>query len=239
VAALALAALAVALSLGPLITLRGWPTPWPAPYRWLYDHVPGFGAGRAPARFAMVAACFAALAAAWGFRQLRATARGRVAAGILVGAFLLETAPAGLPLSRQWEIEGVAALPRWYDGAPSPIVGAIRALPREAVLAVLPFGEIFHETRAMFDSAHHWRRLLNGYSSWTPVEHTRLAQALRDPLRQAPEVVATLRAAGATHVVVHEGAWTRDRGVRVTERLTEAGARPLARMDDVVLLALP
>jgi hypothetical protein len=231
------AGLAVWLSLGPLVTVGGWPTAVPSAYGWLYEHVPGFESGRAPARFAMIAACFAAFAAAFGFERLRASASGRRLSWLLCAAFLLETAPAGLPLSQQWEIEGLAAAPDWHEGAPSPIVAAIRDLPPQAVLAVLPFGHFFYETRAMFDSAHHWRPLANGYSSWTPEEHTRLKFAVRDPLRRAPEVVAALRAAGVTHVVVHERAWSREKGTRVTERLVEAGARPAARAGDVALLA--
>jgi hypothetical protein len=233
-AAVVLVMLAVWLSLGPLVTLHGWPTAVPAAYRWLYEHVPGFESGR----FAMIAACFASFAAAFGFERLRASAGGRRFAWVLCGAFLLETTPAGLPLSQQWEIEGLAAAPDWHDGAPSPIVTAVRDLPPEAVLAVLPFGQFFYETRAMFDSAHHWRRLANGYSSWTPDAYSRLKFAVRDPLRRAPDVMAALRAAGVTHVVVHERAWTREKGARVTERLVEAGARPAARAGDVALLAV-
>jgi hypothetical protein len=236
--AILLAALAVWLSLGPLVTLDGWPTAVPAAYRWLYEHAPGFESGRAPARFAMIAACFASFAAAFGFERLRASAVGRRLAWVLCGAFLLETTPAGLPLSQQWEVEGVATAPDWHDGAPSPIVAAIRGLPPEAVLAVLPFGHFFYETSAMFDAAHHWRRLANGYSSWTPEAYSRLKFAVRDPLRRSPDVVAALRAAGVTHVVVHERAWTREKGARVTERLIEAGARPAARAGDVALLAI-
>jgi hypothetical protein len=132
----------------------------------------------------------------------------------------------------------VSALPEWRGGAPTPIVEAIRALPDDAVLAVFPFGEIFHEARAMFDSTAHWRRLLNGYSSWTPREYTAFAFAARDPLRRAPDALAALQAAGATHVVVHEAGWVRDKGPRVTERLIAAGARPIARAGDVALLAV-
>jgi hypothetical protein len=235
---LALAMMAAWLSLGPLVTLRGWPVPIPSAYRWLYEFVPGFSAGRSPARFAMIAACFAALAAAWGLRHLRQTPAGRGAAWALCAAFLVETAAVPLPLSLQWPIEGVSALPEWRGGEPTPIVEAIRGLPDDAVLAVLPFGEIFHETRAMFDSTFHWRRLLNGYSSWTPPEYTQVAAAGRDPLRRAPDALAALRAAGATHVVVHEAGWVRDKGPRVTERLIAAGARPVARAGDVALLAI-
>ena len=234
----ALATIALWLSLGPLVTLRGWPVPIPSAYRWLYELVPGFSAGRSPARFAMIAACFASLAAAWGLRHLRQTPAGRRAGWALCALFLVETAAVPLPLSLQWEIEGVSALPEWRGGAPTPIVEAIRALPDDAVLAVLPFGEIFHEARAMFDSTAHWRRLLNGYSSWAPREYTQVAIGVRDPLRRAPDVLAALRAVGATHIVVHEAGWVRDKGPRVTERLIDAGARPVAREGDVALLAV-
>jgi hypothetical protein len=246
--AVALAAMAAWLSLGPVVTWRGWPVAIPSAYRWLYEHVPGFAAGRAPARFAMIAACFGALAGAWGLKHLRTTPAGRKWAWVLCGAFLIETAAVPVALDEQgfyvggpyqWELQDLESLPRWRGGAPSPIVAAIRALPGDAVLAILPFGEIYHETRAMFDSTHHWRRLLNGYSSWIPPEYLDHAIAFRDPLRNAPGVLAALREAGATHVVVHERAWGRGKGVRVTARLVAAGARPVARAEDEVLLAVP
>ena len=233
-----LSMLAAWLALGPVVTWRGWPTNVAAAYRWLYDYVPGFSAVRAPGRFAMIAACFGALAASWGLKHLRSDRRGRTAAWLLTLAFVLETAAVPMPLSIEYPVEGTSALPAW-TGGPSPIVDAVLALPDEAVLAVLPFSEIFHETRAMFDAAHHGRRLLNGYSSWMPLEHTQHAVALRDPLRHAPEVVQWLGAAGATHILVHEAAWMRDKGPRVTERLIAAGARPVSRAGDVVLLAVP
>jgi hypothetical protein len=235
---IALATLAAWLSLGPLVTLRAWPVPIPSAYQWLYEYVPGFSASRSPARFAMVAACFATLAAAWGLRHLRQTPAGRTAGWALCAVFSIETAVVPMPLSLQWDVAGVSALPEWRGGAPTPIVEAIRTLPDDAVLVVLPFVEIFHEARAMFDSTAHWRRLVNGYSSWTPAEHTQVAAAARDPLRRAPEALAAFRAAGATHVVIHEPGWVRDKGPKVTERLIAAGARPVARAGDVALLAL-
>jgi hypothetical protein len=64
------------------------------------------------------------------------------------------------------------------------------------------------------------------------------AIAFRDPLRNAPAVLAALRESGTTHVVVHEGGWARGKGVQVTARLVAAGARPVARAEDEVLLAV-
>ena len=36
---------------------------------------------------------------------------------------------------------------------------------------------------SMFDSTAHWRRMVNGYSSWAPAEYSQVAFAARDPLR--------------------------------------------------------
>jgi hypothetical protein len=238
VVAALLAVVAAWLSLGPLVTCDGWPSRLPSLYRLLYEHVPGFSSGRSAARFAMMATCFGVLAAAYGLRHLRATARGRRLAVLGCALFLVETAPLPLPLSRTWGMPGVDAVPRWNDGQPSPIVASIRDLPADAVLAFLPFREMFHEARAMFDSTFHWRRMVNGYSSWMPPGYEDLAFAARDPLRAPAETLAALRAAGVTHVVVHERAWRGVKGSRVSERLAAAGARPLATAGDMTLLAV-
>lgn len=234
--ACALAVAAAWLALGPLVTFGGNPVAFPAPYGWLFAHVPGFSSIRAPARFAMIAVCFGSLAAAWGAHHVRRLAIGRPALLCLLGIFLLETAAVPLPLSRQWR-DATVAPPPWRHG-PSPIASHIRQLPADAVVASLPFGEIFYDVRAMFDSTAHWRRLLNGYSSWYPDGYVGLVHDLRDPLMRAPAVLAALRAAGATHVVVNEAAWTGRRGGRVTERLAAAGATVLACADDACLLAV-
>jgi len=238
VVAAALAVAAAWLSLGPLVTLGGWPTRFPALYRVLYEHVPGFSSGRAAARFAMVAACFGALAAAYGLRRLRTGPRGRSVAWLLCALFLVETAPVPLPLSRTWPMPGVAGVPHWDEGRPAPIVSAIRGLPPEAVLAFLPMREQFHEARAMFDSTFHWRRMVNGYSSWMPQPYEDLAFATRDPLRAPAQTLFALRAAGVTHVVVDESAWRGVKGGRVAERLAAAGAVPMARVNDRTLLSV-
>ena len=238
VVAAGLALVAAWLSLGPLVTYDGWPSRLPSLYRQLYLHVPGFSSGRAAARFAMMTTCFGVLAAAYGLRHLRATARGRRVAWLACALFLVETAPVPLPLSRTWPMPGVDALPRWNDGQPSAIVPALRALPPDAVLAFLPLREIFHEARAMYDSTFHWRRMVNGYSSWMPAAYEDLAFAARDPLRAPEATLAALRAAGVTHVVVNERAWRGVKGSRVSERLAAAGARPVASAGDLTLLAV-
>ena len=48
-----------------------------------------------------------------------------------------------------------------------------------------------------------------------------------------------LRSAGATHVLVHEGAYLGNEGVETTAALRRLGARELYRDDAEVLLQLP
>jgi hypothetical protein len=116
----------------------------------------------------------------------------------------------------------------------------VRALAPEAVLVELPFGETVWETRAMYCSTRHWRRLVNGYSGHFPRRYVMLRAALRRFL-QAPDAAwAAIEGSGATHVIVHEWAWVR-RGVprRITAQLEERGARRLGDFDGDMLLELP
>ena len=91
----------------------------------------------------------------------------------------------------------------------------------------------------MYSSTFHWRRLVNGISGDFPPSNIDNRVALRDPLRYPDLVMGAARRTGATHLVVHESAWTRDKGPKVTERLLELGAVRVASVQGVTLLAVP
>jgi hypothetical protein len=242
--------LGVWLSLGPRPTLWGIETGLPGPYSWLYEHVPGFDGLRAPARYAAVAVVFLPLLAGLGVARLRGLALAAavraprpagVHSGWLVAAVAaLEAVCLPLPLNRTWDTPGLHTPPPPGHGARPAVYAAVRELPREAVLVELPIGEVLWETRAMYHSTSHWRRLVNGYSGHFPRSYIDARAALRDGLRDPDATWAALRQTGATHVIVHRWAWYRTAiGARLARGFEERGARRLGEWEDDVLLELP
>jgi hypothetical protein len=107
------------------------------------------------------------------------------------------------------------------------------------VLADLPLGPPDFDLRAMYYSTVHWRPILNGYSGFYPPHYGQLALALSELPRHPVFSLDALRAAGATHVLIHEGAYLDDEGARTADALRTLGAVELYRDGTDVLLAIP
>ena len=242
--------LGVWLSLGPRPTLWGIGTGLPGPYAWLYEHVPGFDGLRAPARYAAVVVVFLPLLAGLGVARLRRlaldeAARTRRRVGLHSGWLIAAVAVAEglcvpMPLNRTWDTPGLQT-PTPPGRVPEPAVyAAVRELPQQAVLVELPIGEVLWETRAMYYSTHHWRRLVNGYSGYFPRRYVDTRAALRDGLSDPDGAWAALRGDGVTHVIVHRWAWYRTAiGERLARGFERRGAQRLGEWQGDVLLALP
>ncbi len=227
------------LACGPTVRSLGRETGLPSLYAVLYAHVPGFDGLRVPARFTMITTLFLSLLGGLGAGELERLARiGRPLLAVLALAFLGEAAAVPFPLNGSWGGEGVRAptLVRVARDLP-PVYGFVATLPSTVVLAELPIGLPCWETRYMLCSTRHGRRLVNGYSGYSPGSYPEgiLGRADRDP----DQALRTARQMGVTHVIVHEGAFFALRGRRVTRRLQRAGARELARFGSDVVLEVP
>jgi hypothetical protein len=233
--------LAVWLSLGPSPQALGRPLDLFAPYRILYDYVPGFEGVRAPARFGMVVAFMLAVLGGygaavlarwkWGSRLLWAVAALFLAEGTAV-PFLVNgfTPPSGFH----------APEARLYRPGRAPAIyrDAVRTLG-DGVLAELPLGQPDFDLRAMYYSTVHWRPILNGYSGFYPPHYGQLAFALGEVPRHPELSMKALKAAGATHVLVHEGAYLGNEGAETSDALRRHGATELYRDGTDALLRLP
>jgi len=91
----------------------------------------------------------------------------------------------------------------------------------------------------MFYSTTHWRRLVNGFSGGGPRSYAERALVLERPFVAGERAWQALASAGATHAIVHEWAWRRGRGKRVSEWLEAHGARRLATESEDLLYELP
>ncbi|MBM3776951.1 MAG: hypothetical protein FJW23_01765 [Acidimicrobiia bacterium] len=229
------------LSLGPAPTSGGRPLDLPAPYRVLFEYVPGFEGLRVPARFGMIGALALAALGGFGLHALATRWRSIAVPAVAAVLFLAESASLPFVVNGVSPLEGVATPEgRLYRGDQTPAVyEQVSRLPAEAVLIEFPFGWPDYDLRAMFYSTRHWRPLVNGYSGFFPPRYGRYASILSAlPGRQADAATA-LGDTGATHAIVHEAGYLDGNGPRVTAWLRSLGAGELFREGPDVLLRLP
>jgi hypothetical protein len=229
------------LSLGPLPHSLGRPVEIGAPYKVLFDHVPGFDGLRVPARFAMVVVFMLSVLAGYGAAVVARMRAGHHALAALGAIFLLEATHVPFLVNGMTPLRDVnTPEARLYRPARAPAVyHAMAQQPAGSVLAELPLGPPDYDLRAMYYAAVHWRPLLNGYSGLFPPHYSRLRTALADIPRQPQLALDALRATGATHVIVHEGAYRGSEGMDTTAVLRQAGGVELFRGGSDVLLQLP
>lgn len=229
------------LSLGPSPQVLGRPLELAAPYRVLWNYVPGFDGLRVPARFAMVAVLMIAVLGAYGAAAVARMRRGTTVLALLSVAFLFEAGAAPFVVNGMSPVRGYITPPARLETprrAPA-VYQAVSRLPSAVVLADLPLGQTDYDVRAMYYSIERWRPLLNGYSGFFPVHYGRTIAALSDVARHPDVSLATLRELGATHVIVHEGAYLDNEGRDTTAALGQLGATEVFRDGTDVLVALP
>jgi hypothetical protein len=229
---------AVWLSLGPSPASMGRPLDLASPYRVLYDVVPGFDGVRAPSRFWMVGLLALSVLGGFGAAALLRRPAGRVALALTWVVCLAEARVVPFVVNGMSPVEGFRGPePRLQTGAP-PIYMAVSQQPATTVLAELPLGQPDFDLRAMYYSTFHWRKLLNGYSGFAPLHYGPLVAVLGGTEVDGDRAWTTLREAGATAVIVHEGAYENGAGARLSLALREHGAREVTRDGSDVLFAL-
>jgi hypothetical protein len=229
------------LSLGPIPQSLGRPVEIVAPYRLLFEHVPGFDGVRVPARFAMIVALALAVLAGYGAAWVSQARLGR--AILIVAAVVAVLEGTRLPFI----VNGAYALrdfntpeARLFRPARAPAVyREVAAQPSDAVLIELPLGPPDFDLRAMFYSVVHWRPLVNGYSGFYPPHYGRLITALSEIPRHADLSMEALRSTGATHLILHQAAYKDGEGEATAQVLTAAGATELFRDGSDLLFLLP
>jgi len=237
------AAVSAALfALGPRLEAAGRSL-GPGPYVWLLEYVPGFDGLRVPARMLMLVSLFLSVLAGFGATlvlssRVRWLARLVVVLG--VGGILAEGCVTpfvmNLPVAPE---PGLAAPPIPQAGRRmNPIYEVIRKLPDPVVLLELPFGDPAYEILAVFYAGYHRRPLVNGYSGFFPPSYHRRVPPLRDVPADPEGAAGALRSSGATHVLVHRGAFESSRGDDILAWLRAIGAKPVTIAGTDMLFAL-
>jgi hypothetical protein len=120
----------------------------------------------------------------------------------------------------------------------NPIYRVVRQRPESTVLIEFPFGEQAYEILAVFHAGQHRLPLVNGYSGFFPRSYTDRVHALHDISIDPARAAAALRASGATHALVHEGAYREGRGKEISAWLMSNGAKEVTANGTDRLFAL-
>ena len=236
--------LAFSMSLGPRVLAQGRVVAEQNVYWPFYALVPGFDGLRVPARFAMIVALGLAALAGLG---AAAIARQRHGTSVLALAGLLIVAEAwAVPIARNvnpadYGQSGLVPLAATLPTARTlpPVYRFVEQLPASSALVELPFGEVAFETRYMFNSTFHWRRLVNGYSGGAPDEYGQLVTQFRVILEEPDAAWRAILASRATHIIVHEGSYAGDRGPRISAWALARGAQDAGTFDSDRVFVVP
>lgn len=235
------AAAAAWLSLGPLPQSLGRPVEIAAPYGVLFEYVPGFDGLRVPARFGMVVVFMLSVLAGYGAAALARRRTGRPALAALGAIFLLEATHVPFVVNGMTPLRDFnTPEARLYRPTRAPAVyHAMARQPAGSVVVELPLGPPDYDLRAMYYSRVHRHPILNGYSGLFPPHYARLQTALADIPRQPELAREALLTSGATHLILHEGAYRGTDGADTLTALRQTGAVELFRDGSDVLLHLP
>jgi hypothetical protein len=183
-AAIYLAALAAAAALS-----FGFNSPV---YRFLYAHFWPMQGFRAPARFGILAGCALAVLAGLGFEFLQQRMSGTRWRSVLLSGVLVAVG-----------VECGSA-PMRLDEVPRQVPDVYRFLRilDPSVVIELPISEGDFAPVYMYWSTHHWHRLVNGYSGFSPPDYPETLKRMRTFPDDAS--IALLRRLGVRFIVVHE-----------------------------------
>ncbi|HUL74197.1 MAG TPA: hypothetical protein VLT86_13905 [Vicinamibacterales bacterium] len=212
------------------------------PYVWAFNHVPGFDVLRVPARFFTIVTLALAVLAGLGAAVL-------LGPGGPLGKTIVSLGILAL-LSESWIVPMATNLPIVPESlAPpravtigrdiNPLYRMIKNLPDRVVLIEFPFGEPAYEIQAVFYAGYHRRPIVNGYSGFFAPGYFERATVLSQAPDDPDAARQTLAASGATHALVHEGAFPDGRGKAIIRWLEALGARVEATSNTDTLLVLP
>jgi hypothetical protein len=154
----------------------------------------------------------------------------------LAVVFLVEVAFAPMPINQTWASGAVTPPARIEPASDAPVVYQHLAdMANATVIAEFPFGDPAWELRYVYYSTVHWKRLVNGYSGGSPHGYD-VRVALFRRIAENPEAAwQALRAAGTTHMIVHEAAFPAGGADAIKTWLTSHAAIEIARFGTDVL----
>jgi hypothetical protein len=213
----------VALCLTGVLLSLGTRTPL---YGWLYAAFPPMSALRAAARFGVLFLLGVAVLAGFGLTALRARLPQRLGRIIAIVALIAVTVEA---LRAPFQYTPFRGIPGTYS--------LLAKEPGRVVLVEVPFYPpqvIFQNAEYVLSSTAHWRPLMNGYSGYTPATYRQYVEDFWN--FPDPRAVDAMRAAGATHLMLHPKRFEADAADTLRQALANPSLERIAVSRDEITL---
>lgn len=198
---------ALILSLGYPLHFFGHVIHIDLPYKYLFEYFPGFKSMRVPSRFAIMLMLSLSVLAGYGLSRLidsepkikRATISLVVLSIIVVESLYIPVPINTIPTGQE-----IPEVYKWLANETG-----------DFAMVELPMG-LFNDTRYMFYSTYHWKKLVNGYSGFVPDYYSgTMKELLSFPSHESINLLKNLE---VKYVVVHakyinESRWNRMRAL--------------------------
>jgi len=201
------------LSFGPMIKFLGQEI-IEGPYLILYKWIPGFSRLRVPGRLEVIMMLGLSVLAGWGAKQL-IDISGKKSMKIFL-AFALS----GLILAEYASIP-VRLVPVKVGKEIPPIYFSVKKIPSTSALIELPMPrssrENSREAIYIYYSIYHWKRLVNGYSGYSPPGYFNLMMAMEFfPYERAFDILENLK---VEYILIHTRGFRAEKGKEMVELL--------------------
>ena len=195
-----LAFFAFILTLGPHLNFFGHSIDITLPYTYFYEYLPGFGSMRAPSRFNIIVMLSLSVLAGYGLNKLiksRRKTKKTLISVIFILIILSESlyVPVGIGITPVGE--GIPEVYKWLANEKDDF--AIVELPTGYFT---PTGNnLWYDTKYMYYSTYHWKKLVNGYSGFFPPGYI----SILDHLQTFPsnDSINLLQQLGVKYVIIH------------------------------------
>jgi hypothetical protein len=192
------------------------------PFKWFYDHVPGFKGIRVPARYGIFVIFCLIVLAAYGLKNvLQAIRKKEIKIAFSIGLIVF------LNLEYLAIPHQIKIIPVSHDVPPT--YAWIKNKPGDFAVVELPFfKKVDHEAKYMYLSLYHGKRMINGYSGFIPLSTFYIRRVFDGFPSQAS--LDILKALNIKYAIVHPKLWGDEKAPRVMDRLNNKYANELKKV---------
>lgn len=209
-----LAFFAFILTLGSTLHFFGNSINLHLPYYYLYKYLPGFDSMRVPSRFDIIVMLSLSVLAGYGLSKLLASKKENsktVITSLFVMMVILESyVPVDVAITPA--DDQIPEMYKWLSNESDDF--AIVELPTGNVVG----NTLHYDTKYMYYSTYHWKKLVNGYSGFFPPKYMELLKELQTfPSNESIQILHSLK---IRYIIIHSGDLNQDKWNAMNSKIT-------------------